>query len=601
MEAELEELRDALMSRIRASPREAERVARLMEKTGWPGAVGVWKWPNQAGKRVGLLMNLRSDHPQTFSALRQIAGVPAPESRTANTVSGGTVEGPLIQAGRIASVSVGDQVAGDHLDFRDATFHERFVGVQHNHYGSAPAPAAAWWRPVGEVGPVEFGVRPTRHVTGLPDVPPYVTRDCDQDLHTKLTHNGLVLILGEPYAGKSYTAYQGVRSLEGYRLYAPDPGEDLRGLPDRLKAMPGDYVIWLDELTGHLGEGALEPRLLGRLTSHGAVVFGTMRPDEYYHRRAGSTPGDRVVAMARTVDLPREWSEAELARLGAHDDPRAYPAYMWSGKEGAASYFAIGHLLFDEWRRVGTQLEHPRGQLLVRVAVDLARCGVTKAVPTALLKAAKSRYLDGEQERESFEDSLAWATTPLFGVSGLLVAGEGNDTWRAYGALVAEALRSEVLPPVPDEVWWTLFDRRSDWGIDRAAVLDAARAAFRSRVEAGDVGIMRRFAWETDGEEKEGWLRRAADLDDDEAAVQLGELLLRRGDGQGAVPYLERAASRGRAAAAGLLGLHYRNQAQRWLTQAAVAGDQRAKRALSEWGSLLPPRFPPPAPDTVTE
>ncbi len=591
------------MRSIRASPTVAERVARLMKKTGIPESAGVWKWPNRAGERVPLLALLRSDYPATFSALRQIAGLPALEPRTANTVSGGTVEGPLIQAGRIASVSTGDQVAGDHLDFRDATFHERFVGVQHHHYGSAPAtaPAPAWWRPVGEVGPVEFGVRPTRHVPGLPDVPPYVARDGDQDLHTKLAHNGLVLILGEPYAGTSYTAWQAVRSLEGYRLHAPDPGEDLRGLPDLLKAAPGDYVIWLDELTGHLGEGALEPRLLGRLTSHGAVVFGTMRPAEYYRRRAGSTPGDRVVAMARTVELPREWSEAELTRLGAHDDdPRAYAAYMWSGKEGVTSYFAIGHLLFDEWRRAGTQLEHPRGQLLVRAAVDLARCGVTEAVPTALLRSVEFRYHYGKQEGESFEASLAWATTPLFGVSGLLVAGEKKDTWRAYGALVAEALRSEVLPPVPDRVWWTLFDR-SDWGIDRAAVLDAARAAFRSRLEAGDVEIMLTLAWATDGEEKEAWLRRAADLDDDQAALHLGQLLLRGGDGSGAVPYLERAASRGRAEAASLLGLHYRNQAQRWLTQAAEAGDQRAKRALNEWGSILPPRYPPPAPDTVTE
>ncbi|MFI1357224.1 hypothetical protein ACH4TV_27110 [Streptomyces sp. NPDC020898] len=582
MATELEELRNAILSAIHGSPTAAERVAELLERSDIPGLVDAWilDRPGQAAadERLFLLGILSRDHPQIIAGLREISRDHTPVPTTAS------------------------RVAGDHLDFRDATFHERFVGVQHNHYGSAPATAPAWWRPVGEVGPVEFGVRPTRHVPGLPDVPPYVTRDCDQDLHTKLAHSGLVLILGEPYAGTSFTAWQAVRSLEGYRLYAPDPGEDLRGLPDRLKAAPGDYVIWLDELTEHLGEGALEPRLLGRLTSHGAVVFGTMRPAEYYRRRAGSTPGDRVVAMARTVDLPREWSEAELARLGAHDDdPRAYPAYMWSGKEGVTSYFAIGHLLFDEWTRAGTQLEHPRGQLLVRAAVDLARCGVTKAVPTALLKAAEFPYLRGEQERESFEDSLAWATTPLFGVSGLLVSGEKNDTWRAYGALVAEVLRSENLPPVPDQVWWTLLERLNDWGIDRAAVLDAARAAFRSRVEAGDVGIMRRFAWETDGEEKEAWLRRAADLDDDEAAVQLGELLLRRGDGPGAIPYLERAASRGRAAAAGLLGLHYRNQAQRWLTEATVAGDQRAKRALSEWGSLLPPRISSPAPDTVTE
>jgi hypothetical protein len=149
----------------------------------------------------------------------------------------------------------------------------------------------------------------------------------------------------------------------------------------------GKYVIWLDELTNHLGEGGLDPGLLGRFSSLGAVVFGTMSPDEYYRRRAGTTPGDRVVAGARTVELPREWTEAELQRLAAHEDGlRMYPAYMWSGREGVASYFAIGHLLFDEWRCAGTQGGHPRGQLLVRAAVDTARCGVAEAVSVELLK-----------------------------------------------------------------------------------------------------------------------------------------------------------------------------------------------------------------------
>lgn len=66
-----------------------------------------------------------------------------------------------------------------------------------------------------------------------------------------------------------------------------------------------------------------------------------------YRRRAGTAPGDRVAARARTVQLPREWSDAELQRLAGLDDPRAYPAYMSSGKEDAASHVAIGHLLSE--------------------------------------------------------------------------------------------------------------------------------------------------------------------------------------------------------------------------------------------------------------
>jgi uncharacterized protein len=540
-----------------------------------------------------MLEKLRSDEPGVFSDLQAIAAEYAsapPPTDTARTVTGGGLRSVaaggdigVAVTGDNAHVVTGDSTshfAGDHIDLRGVTVHDQLIGVQHNHYGPVPAPAE--WRQVGHVEPLEFGVRPTRPVSGLPDMPPYVPRDCDEDLRAKLTHNSLVLILGEQYAGKSYTAWQAVRSLEEHRLYVPDAGEDLRPVLAALRGKPGKYVVWLDELTDHLGAGGLDPRLLGRLTGLGAVVLGTMSPDEYYRRRAGNAPGDRVVAMARTVELPREWSEAELERLSRYDDPRAYPAYMWSGREGAASYFAVGHLLFDEWRRVGTQLEHPRGQLLVRAAVDLARCGVRQAVPAELLGTVQEQYR--AEERESFEDALAWATTPMFGVSGLLVQGEQDGTWRAYGALVAEALRSGDLEPVPDEVWWTLLDVAQEPGaaLDFPAVLEAARTALHARIEAGDPAVALGFARRTEGDEREEWLRRAADAGDPWAAVELAKILRERGDVKGAEPLLEAAAEAGDCDAATLLGELLLDRAERWLEKGAEEGSPRAAHRLGD-------------------
>lgn len=468
----------------------------------------------------------------------------------------------------------------DHIDFRGSTFKETVAAVQHNHYGSVPAPAA--WRPVGQVGPVEFGVGPTQLVSGLPDVPPYVRRDVDDDLRTCLAHNGLVLILGEPYAGKSYTAWHGVQSLKGHTLYAPYPGDDLRAVLSVLDGNPGAYIIWLDELTDHLGSGGLDLKLLGRFISLGAVMLGTISPDEYYRRRSGTAPGERVIAAARTVELAREWSDAELERLAGLDDPRAYPAYMWSGREGAASYFAIGHLLFDEWRRVGTQLKHPRGQLLVRAAVDLARCGVRGAVPLELLRTVHEQY--GTEERESFEDALAWATTPLFGASGLLVEGDEAQTWRAYGALVAEATRSDGnLEPVPDEVWWTLLDESGpDLAIDRDAVLDAARTALHPRLKGEDTALMIAFAGRVGPDERRDLLRRAADARDWRGAEALAVFLMTHGDTTQAMPYLEQAADAGSSWAATTLGMLLRDQAETWLRRAAEAGDPAAAHELGD-------------------
>lgn len=503
---------------------------------------------------------------------------------TVNTISGGTFDAPVIQAGTIGNSSTGPQYTGDHYDFRDADFHDRVVAketnyTENNYYGTVPAPAD--WRPVADVEPWELGVSATLHIPGQPDIPPYVPRDCDEDLRAKLAHSGLVLILGERYVGKSYTAWQGVRSLDGYVFYAPHHGEDLRDLLAALQGRPGKYVVSLDELTDHLGEGGLEPRLLGKLTGLGAIVIGTMRPDEYYRRRTRTAPGDRVVATARTVRLPREWSDAELQRLSELDDPRAYPAYMWSGKEGAASYFAVGHLLFDEWQREGTRAEHPRGQLLVRAAVDLARCGVTGAVPADLLRQVQEQY--GTEERESFEDALAWATTPMFGVSGLLVAGEDSGTWRAYGALVAEALRSEDLDPIPDGVWWLLLDAaESGAPIDRAAVLGAARAALYPRFVAGDADLMFAFAERTEGGEHVAWLCRAADAGHVRAAEQWAAHLLKAGDQASAIRYLEAAAEGGSVSAAGEAGRLYRARAERLLRTAAEAGDGAAAQELGD-------------------
>ncbi|MEU9154010.1 tetratricopeptide repeat protein [Streptomyces sp. NPDC048417] len=472
------------------------------------------------------------------------------------------------------------QSAGDHVDFRNATFQDQVVGVQHHHYGSMPVSIA--WRPADEVAPLEFGVRPTRRVPGLPEVPPYIPRDCDKRLRAELDHPGLVLILGEPYVGKSYSAWHGVQSLADPVLHIPEPGEDLRALLTEPEGGHGRSVVWLDDLTDHLGDGRLGPRLLGRLTTLGVVVIGTMPTDEYYRRRAGTEPGDRVVAMARTVEVPREWSEGELQRLAGHRrDPRAYPAFLWSGREGAASYFAIGHLLFDEWRRIGTQLEHPGGQLLVRAAVDLARCGVTAAVPVALLRAVRRRY--AAEEREPFEEAFAWATAPLFGVSGLLVEGDEKGTWRAYGALVAEALRSGDLEPVPDEVWWTLLDAaEADTPFDRGAVVDAARAALQPRFEAGDTVAMYAFAGRIDGEESAELLRRAAEAGHPEAAEQLAVRLLAVGDEEAALRYLEAAAEGGSVSAAREAGRLHRDRAERWLRRAAEAGDGAAAHQLGE-------------------
>ncbi|MFE6285925.1 hypothetical protein [Streptomyces sp. NPDC057877] len=555
MTTELEKLQAALVRAIKGSAEVKERAASLLEQRGLSRSALALRDAEWVLLPAPVLDDLRRLPPEAFADLQAIAAGQTPDT---------------------APDTATPHPAADHLDFRESTFHDQVVGVQHNHYNTAPTTPD--WRPVEHVGPLEFGVRPTRHVPGLPDVPPYVPRDRDADLSAKVAHPGLVLILGEPYTGKSYTAWQAVQGLTGHRLYAPYPGEDLRGPLGAMTGGGGKYVVWLDEVTDHLGEGGLDPRLLGRFTSLGALVLGTMSPEEYYRRRSRTAPGDRAVATARTVEVPREWSEAELARLArlGRADPRAYPAYMWSGREGAASYFAVGHLLFDEWRRPGTRQDHPRGQLLVRAAVDLARCGVTGAVPVDLLRRVQEQY--GAEDRESFEDALAWATAPMFGVSGLLVQDDEDGTCRAYGALVAEALRPGDLEPVPDDVWWTLLDAAREEGspLDADAVLEAARSALQPRIEAGDLEVTYGLGTRTEGMESLTLLSRAASAGHPLAAWEMGRIALGHGEVESAVPLFKTAAEHGVPGAATALGKIMLDQAGRWLRQGVEEGDPEA-------------------------
>ncbi|MFP3991960.1 tetratricopeptide repeat protein [Streptomyces sp. E11-3] len=519
---------------------------------------------------------------------------PQPPAEVRNTISGGTID-TVVQAGAVSRVTVhaADSHDGDHVDFQNGTFHDRVVGVQHNHYparsfGDPPAPRDWPW--ANEISPAEVGVRPSRRVPGLPDIPWYTARDADTELGAQLAWGGLVLILGKRVSGKSYTAWKGLQGLRGWRVYAPERGADLRSLPALIKARPGRYVVWLDELDGHLGTGGLEPGLLGRLTGLGVVVLATMDVDEYYERRRGSSPGDRVVATARTTELPRAWSRDELDRLAEHtEDPRLYEAFLWCGDEGAAAYLAVGHLLCEEWRREVHQAACPGGQLLVRIAVDLARCGITRAVPRHHLEELAADYdpLRRPARDESLDAALDWATAPQYGVTGLLIAGEEPGTLRAYGALAAEGLRSAELPPVPESVLWTLLEEgveRYEW-VDQAALRAVMCAAFRPRADAGDTHAMKSLAELGDDEDPaqaDAWYRRAVDAGDPEAAEALGLRLLQRGDETAALRYLEMAAEGGWPESAAELGRILRDRAEHWLRTAAEADHGEAAHRLGD-------------------
>ncbi|MCK7625094.1 hypothetical protein MUU72_18590 [Streptomyces sp. RS10V-4] len=489
---------------------------------------------------------------------------------TRNTLAGGTAHGPVVQAGSISGL----------------TFHTTASP------GGLPEPAG--WPTAADLDPIAFGVRPAQRLAGHPDLPPYVVRDRDAALDAALARaraeGGLVLVLGEPFTGKTRTALAAlVRGPAGRRVCAPARGTDLRGLPALLHGRPERHVIWLDDLDEHLGDGGLEPRLLAQLAALHVVVLATMREDAYDDCRVA--PRGRVLDLAHTVELAREWSPGERDRLAQEaartGDPRLLDATLSAGPEGAAAHLALSPLLHEEWWRARRADRHPRGHALVRAALDLARCGLTGHFPMDLLLTAHEHYADVTGlERESAEDARAWATERRHGLLGLLDRGVG-DTWRAAPSLVAAAARHDDRPAVPGPVWdCALEAARTDPAYAYAKIATRARTAFEQAADAGDPSALHRLGLlaESLGEQTEAelWFRRAADAGEPRSAARLGRILADRGDGKAAEPFLETAAEAGDAAAATLLGKLLRARAEHWFTAGAQAGDPEASQLLGD-------------------
>ncbi|MCX4762674.1 sel1 repeat family protein [Streptomyces sp. NBC_01275] len=490
---------------------------------------------------------------------------------------------------------------GDHVDFRHGVYNGPVVGHQTNNtYASLPAGVLLTdpdrWPTVGEADLVNLGVRPTRRRSTDLGLPPYVPRDVDESLRGWVGRDGLRVITGGPFTGKSRTAWAAVlRDVDPQaRVYAPTPGADLRGLPALLRDRDEAYVLWLDDLEDHLGEHGLTRGLLAELTGLGVPVVGTMSDKAYDAHRFGGGPASRLLTLARSERVSSRWSEQELGRLADLHDPLLDEAREWCGDTGVTQYLGIGAELWERWFRAGlSNSRHPHGHLVVRAATDLARCGVTGDVPRQLLEEVCRCYESPgparQPERESFQEALDWAAERRHGVTGMLVpgavrrVGESEETWRPYGSLVVDAGR-ERPKAVPFSVWrCALEGTRYDTGV-RLNVRATAHTVFSARAEDGDAEAMHMLSLLSENEGTAlDWLRKAVDAGKAELAEQVGEQLLGRGAAEEALPYLRAAAARRPdGPATRLVGEAHQALAEQWLRWAASGGDPAAAHQLGD-------------------
>ncbi|MFH0180001.1 tetratricopeptide repeat protein [Streptomyces cacaoi] len=489
---------------------------------------------------------------------------------------------------------------GDYIDFRDGLFNGPVVGHQtYNTYALPPGVVLTdpgSWTTVEDADLVTLGVRPAGRRSADPGLPPYVPRDIDEPLRGWTARDRLLVITGGPLTGKSRTAWAAVvrETDPRTRVYAPAPGTDLRGLPALLRGRDGAYVLWLDELEGHLGEHGLTVGLLAELRTLGVPVVATMGDDAYDGHRFGGGPASRLMTLARSERVSSRWSEQEVERLTGLRDDRLGEALDRRGATSVTQYLAIGSELRAQWQRAGySNSRHPYGHLLIRAATDLARCGVTGDLPRRLLEEACRSYgarrPAGRAETESFQEAVDWAVQPLHGVTGMLVpgaprrVGESEETWRPYGSLVVDAER-EAARPVPDAVWrCALEGTKYDTGV-HLNVRATADILFSARAQEGDAGAMHMLSLLSENEATAlDWLRKAVDAGKTELAGQVGERLLGQGEAEEALPYLRAAAEQKpdghetRLVAEAHLAL-----AEQALRKAAHGGDMAAVHRLGD-------------------
>ncbi|WP_157873293.1 tetratricopeptide repeat protein [Streptomyces neyagawaensis] len=355
------------------------------------------------------------------------------------------------------------------------------------------------------------------------------------------------------------------------------------------------------------------------MTDAGLVVLATLRDERYDTLRDAADGADgeggagrmaaerglRVLNMVEPVVVRRLWSDTELDRVAEVDDSRLVEAHARHGIHGIAEYLAAGPELLGEWRRAEratTRGGHPRGAALVAAAADLARIGLIGDLPETLLREVHERYLaalGGPALRpESYADAIAWATRIRYGVASLLMEGEEENTKRPFDYLVDSVARDPDAPDVPEAVWRTALrqaDDRTRPLIAQTASLSGrwalAEEAWRPLAEAGTEQAIVNYASAQLFQMKdlariEALLRPVAEAGDPVAQLNLGVVLLLRGEADEAAVWWLASADAGLPAAAYNLFRHLgalgdEEQAETWLRRAAEGGYVHAFSTLA--------------------
>ncbi len=467
---------------------------------------------------------------------------------------------------------------------------------------------------VAEADRRRLGVHAAIGVPGVPDeVPPeYVPRDVDADdlgirarVAAAAERGGFVLLVGGSSVGKTRCAAEAVRALlPDWWLVQPAGGAEVAALA---RALVPRTVVWLDELQRYLdGEHGLTGAMVRALLNspHPVVIVGTLWADRYASYTtlpapSGSDPHARereVLDLAAVVRIGPEFSPAERdrARAAAGRDPRLRVALSTAGY-GLTQTLAAAPQLVTRWE--DAQTVSPYAWAVLSAALDAARLGARAPLSSEFLRAAAPGYCTSQQRAEApdkwFEKALAYATAKLYGAAAALSpAGAGMGQVAGYTAadyLIQHASRKRRSARVPASTWDAVLSHvRDPDDIARLAHSARSRLLYRYAIplyrhaaayDRDDAICLARLLAERGHLDE---LRARAVAGDGYAALQLADLLAKRGNQHEAEQILRAMADAGSGyAALRLADLLAERGDLEGLRARAVAGDRYAVLQLA--------------------
>ncbi|MEU3628986.1 hypothetical protein AB0E54_42135, partial [Amycolatopsis coloradensis] len=318
---------------------------------------------------------------------------------------------------------------------------------------------------------VDQPARDGQTLSGQHELPPYVPRDFDADLRTKITlagqQGGFVLVTGDSSVGKTRALFEAVQTvLPDWWLLHPSGADVLR----EFAAHPaGRTVVWLDELQDYLDHpGGVPAGEVRGMIAAGVVLVATCWPGERTGRVALPADGEpapyandrRLLGLADVLTVPGTLSTHERRRAEdlAHTDRRIRVA-LDTPDAGFTQVMAAGPELIRHWDHAPTY-----AKAVITAALDARRVGAHAPLTLDFLEGAAPGYLTNRQQATPpahwLDSALDYATELLHGATATLcpvAAGMGAITgYQVADYLHQHALRVRRTEHLPDTAWHAL-------------------------------------------------------------------------------------------------------------------------------------------------